>query len=114
MTLLRSDGDSVIATWKPQMMGFDVPQLSVGGKTILVVKPLAWYEWGWCLLTVLLLCGYGWPGAILAVVVFFFDLKLFRSALHPVVKYLCVSGLSLVWVGAYYLFAIALSAFLNR
>ena len=111
MTLSRSDGNSVIATWKPQMMGFDVPQLVVAGKTIRVVKPLAWYEWGWCLVTVLVLCGYGWLGAVLAVVVFFFDLKLFRTGLHPALKYLAVAGLSGFFVGAYYLFSIAFGAF---
>jgi hypothetical protein len=114
ITLQRSDGTSVIATWKPQMMGFDVPQLSVEGKTIIVVKPLAWYEWGWCLVTLSLLLGYGMVGAGLVVVAFFFDLKIFRSTLHPVLKYLAAAGLSGLLIGAYALLAIIYTAFINR
>ena len=114
MTLRRSDGSQAIATWKPQMLGFDVPQLVVDGKTITVVKPLTWYEWGWCLMTVLLLWGYGWVGAGLSIVALFYDFRIFRSRLQVGLKYLAIAGLSAGVVGVYILVSIATNALLSR
>ena len=44
MVLQRNDGRQVTATWKPQFLGLDVPQLSVDGQPIVLVKPLKWYQ----------------------------------------------------------------------
>ena len=112
MLLRRSDGSELIAAWKPQMLGFDVPQLAVDGKTIAVVRRLTWYEWGWCLLTAMLLLGYGPIGAGLAILVFFYDFKIFRSALQPALKYLAIAGLSGAVIGAYILLSITANSLL--
>jgi len=101
MLLRRDDGEEVVVTWKPVMLGFDVPQLSVGGKTISVVHPLTRFEWAWCLLTVMLLFWYGWIGMGLAIVVLFYDFKIFRSSLRGWVKYLVIIGLSAAVIGLY-------------
>ena len=101
LTLKRSDGTEVVATWKPQMLGFDVPQLSVDGKTISAVRPLNRYEWAWCLLNVLALFFYGIPGVVLAIIVLFYDFKIFHSKIRPGFKYLAVLGISAAAVGAY-------------
>ena len=114
MTLQRSDGSQAIATWKPQMLGFDVPQLAVDGKIIAVVKPLTWFEWGWCLLTVILLWGYGWVGAGLSIVVLFYDFKIFRSGLQAALKYLAIAGLSAGVGGVYILVSLAANGMLSR
>ena len=47
MVLQRNDCKQVTATWKPQALGFDVPQLVVDGKAITLAAPLKWYQWVW-------------------------------------------------------------------
>ena len=101
LALRRSDGTEVVATWKPQMLGFDVPQLSVEGKTISAVHPLTRSEWAWCLFSVLALFFYGVPGVVLAIIVLFYDFKIFHSQIRLGFKYLSVLGLSAAAVGVY-------------
>ena len=101
LALRRSDGTEVVATWKPQMLGFDVPQLSVEGKTFSAVPPLSRYEWAWCLFSVIALFFYAVPGVVLAIIVLFYDFKIFHSQMRPGFKYLAVIGLSAAAVGLY-------------
>lgn len=61
MVLRRNDGKEVIATWKSQVLGFDVPQLVVDGTAIPLVEPLRWYEWVWSGLPILLVLTGGEP-----------------------------------------------------
>ena len=92
MLLQRNDARQVTAFWKPQLMGFDVPQLMVDGKVISLVEPLKWYQWVWGSLPVFLVFIGGLLGALLGLVAFSINAKVFRSGLNDVLKYV-VSGL---------------------
>ena len=45
MLLQSNDGKQVVARWKRQFMGLDVPQLVVDEKVINLAEPLRWYQW---------------------------------------------------------------------
>jgi len=47
MILRRNDGVEVVANWKPQVLGLDVPQIVIDGRIYNLVEPLKWYEWVW-------------------------------------------------------------------
>ena len=65
MLLRCNDGTQVIARWKPQCMGFDVPQLVVRDKVIRLVEPLKWYQWLWSGLPIVLVFVGGAVGGAL-------------------------------------------------
>jgi len=111
MLLQRNDVRQVIATWKPQLLGFDVPQLVVEGKVVSLVKPLKWYQWAWGGLPVLLAFAGGALGAITGLVAFSINAKVFRSELHDVLKYI-VSGLYSITALIAYLFFATIVSFL--
>ena len=79
MLLQRNDGQQVIATWKSQAFGFDVPQLVVDGKPISLVAPLQWYQWVWGGWPILLLFLGGALGAVAGLIGLSFNVRIFRS-----------------------------------
>lgn len=92
MLLQRNDARQVIATWKPQLLGLDVPQLVVDGKVVNLVKPMKWYQWAWCGLTLLMVVTGGMLGAMVGLIAFSINAKVFRTELNDVMKYV-LSGL---------------------
>ncbi|MBN1304466.1 MAG: hypothetical protein JXA13_08525 [Anaerolineales bacterium] len=79
--LRRKNGKEISARWIWQFP--DIPKLMVGEETIDIVAPMKWYEWGWCVLPVMLIwAGYGWRGyilgTILAVIGIVLNLQIFR------------------------------------
>jgi len=90
MLLRRSDGREVVAAWRPQIFGLDVPQLWMDGTRVNVVEPLKWYVWVWSALPVLLVLIGGALGALVGFVAFATNTRIFRSSWSTLVKY-CVS-----------------------
>lgn len=103
MLLRRNDGREVIATWKSQLI--DVPQLVVDGQAIHVVEPLAWYVWLWSGLPFLLVFLGGAIGAIIGLIGFSVNAKIFRSAWPMSAKFTISAVVSGVAVAAYLVFA---------
>ncbi len=101
MLLCRTDGTQAIATWKVQLLGFDVPQLVVDGKPIALEEPLKWYEGVWSGWPALLLLVGGALGAIAGIIAFGVNIKIFRSSMGKVEKYLLTAVISAVAVMAY-------------
>jgi hypothetical protein len=105
MLLQRNDGRQVIARWKPQFVGLDVPQLIVDDKVINLLEPLRWYQWIWGGLPIALVFIGGALGAI-AVIGFTINTKVFRTEMNSVLKYVITGVVSVLAVVAYFIAAI--------
>jgi hypothetical protein len=113
MILQRNDGRQVTASWKPQFLGLDVPQLVVDGKTINLVEPLQWYQWllgGW---PVLLLFVGGALGAIIGMIAVAINLKVFRAEMNDALKYMLSVVVSILAVVVYFFAALLFALLIN-
>lgn len=108
MALTRNDGRVVPAMWKPQMLGFDTPQLVVEGKTIQLVEPLKWYEMVFAGLPIILVFIGGLLGAIVGVLAFAASTSIFRSGINKFSKY-ALTGL--ITIFAVVIFLVLATAF---
>jgi hypothetical protein len=109
MLLQRSDGTQVVAHWKPQFLGLDVPQLVVDGRTIDIVAPLKWYQWIWGCWPVLLIATGGALGAIAGVIAAAINVNLFKTKMNPALKYLLTAVVSILAVVVYLVAAVIFS-----
>jgi hypothetical protein len=114
MILQRNDGKQVIATWKQQILGLDIPQLIVDGKTTNLVEPLKWYQLVWGGLPALLVFMGGALGAIAGIIGFSINTKIFRTDMHDVLKYLVSGAVSVLSVIAYFIAALIFSMLIGR
>lgn len=105
MLVRRNDGKEVIAVWKPQVLGLDVPQLVVDGKVVNVAEPLKWYIWVWSALPILLVFTGGAIGALAGIIGFSVNTSLFRSSLPGLAKFALSAVVSVVTVIAYFVLA---------
>ncbi len=102
--LQRNDGRDVLAAWKPQRLGLDVPQLVVAGKVINVVRPLRIYELVWSgLPMILILMPDFLTGMVAGLFGLWANIQIFRTGLHPISKYIVALGISALALGAYIL-----------
>jgi hypothetical protein len=113
MVLQRNDGRQVVATWKPQILGLDVPQLLVDGKAVNLIEPLKWYQWIWGGWPVVLLFVGGALGAIAGLVGFSINAKIFRTEMSEVLKYVVTGAVSVLAVLAYFVVALVISILMN-
>lgn len=103
---LRTDaGKEVVATWKPQGMGLDVPQLMVDGTLVKVVEPLPWYAWAWSVLPLFMLFVGGAIGGVLGAIAAVFNVRVFRSSMPTVARFLITAVISGVAVILYVILA---------
>ncbi|HWQ15294.1 MAG TPA: hypothetical protein VNL77_21015 [Roseiflexaceae bacterium] len=114
MVLHRDDGAEVIARWKPQFLGLDVPALEVGNRTVHIVPPLKWYEWVWSALPVVLVVAGGFLGAVAGLIGLAINAKVFRSGLSAPLKYVASGAVSLAVVVVYVVFASLLLGAVGR
>jgi hypothetical protein len=114
MLLSRNDDRQVVATWTPQMMGLDVPQLVVDGKTISLATPLKWYQWVWSALPILLIFLGGLLGGITGVMTFTINTGIFRSRSNEIMKYVVTGVISIVAVIVYLIVGSYLYASVNQ
>lgn len=113
MLLQRNDGKQVIATWKTQSLGFDVPQLVVDGKVITLAAPLKWYQWVWGGWPILIAVAGGALGAVTGLIGLSINVRIFRSDLSEVMKYVVTGIVSVLAVVVYFAAAVLLSLLLN-
>ena len=114
MVLQRYDGKQVTASWKPQFLGLDVPQLMVDGKEINLVEPLKWYQWVWGGWPVLLFFAGGALGALAGMIAVAINAKVFRAEMSEVLKYVVSGIVSVLVVVAYFIAAMIFSLLINR
>jgi len=105
MILRRNDGKEIIASWKPRILGLDMPQLFVDGKIINVVAPLEWYELAWCGISILLVFFGGLIGGAIGGLSFSVNTRIFRSSMSTVEKYFATAGVSIMAVIIYFIVA---------
>lgn len=100
--LQSNDGRQVIATWKQQALGIDIPQLVIDGKAINLVEPLKWYQWAWGGGVGLLVFTGGALGAVLGLVAFVVNAKIFRMDVPGVLKYVLTGAVSVLAIIIYF------------
>jgi hypothetical protein len=101
MILRKNDGKQVVAAWKPQFMGLDVPQLVVDGKVVSVAEPLKWYVWAWSAIPVGLLFIGGARGGLVGVIAFSINSNIFRSSPPRMATFALSGVVSIVAIVAY-------------
>ncbi len=114
MLLHRNDGREIIASWKPQFMGLDVPRLVVDGTIVNVAEPLKWYVWAWCALPAILIVSGGAVGALSGAVGSILNLLIIRSPLPGLAKFLLTGLVSLFSFIAFVVLASLLLAAIGR
>ena len=114
LILQRNDGKQVVASWKPQVLGLDVPQLIVDGKITNLVEPLKWYQLVWGGLPALLVFMGGALGAIAGMIGFSINTKIFRTEMNDILKYLASGVISVLSVIAYFIAALIFSMLIGR
>jgi hypothetical protein len=114
MILQQNDGKEVIATWKAQFLGIDVPQLVVDHKAITLVPPLKWYQWVWGGWPILLVTIGGALGAILGLIGFSINSRIFRAEISEGLKFVVTAVISFLCVAAYFVAALGIALLLNR
>lgn len=103
MLLKRNDGKEVRAIFKHNLLVSDVPQLEVDGKLIELAKPFAWYQWIFVGSPAIILFLGGALGATMAMIGIFLNLKIFRSELNNVLKYVLSAVITISFIFGYLL-----------
>lgn len=107
VALRRNDGTPAVARIRPRALGLDpVPDVDVDGRTVHLSPPLAWYEWAWAALPVLLLFVGGAIGGVAGVLAAHFNLRLFRSERGAAEKYSLTGLVNLAALVAYVVLAV--------
>ena len=114
MRFQRNDGKQVTATWKPQFLGLDIPQLTIDGKTIRLVDPLKWYQWIWGGWPVILIFAGGLLGGAAGLIGLLLNAKVFRTDLSGGLKYIVTGAISTLAVIAYFAAAVILSLIIGE
>jgi hypothetical protein len=113
MILRRTASTEVIATWKSQSFGLDVPRLVVAGEEIKVVDPLKWYELVWSGWPVVLIFGGGILGGLIGPIAFVINLRILRSARSTPIKFGLTAVVSVLTVVVYLSLVVLLPARLD-
>lgn len=102
-TVLGEDASPVTVSLLSR--GLDmIPDVKVDGRTVVLVKPLHWFDYIWCLLPVALFL-VALPGAlsgILGAFVTYFNLRLFRTIRSPLAHYAVVALVSIATLALYF------------
>jgi hypothetical protein len=106
LLLRRNDGIEIIASLKPKILGLDVPQLLIDGKTYNLVEPLLWYELMWSGLPIFLVFTGGALGGALGALAFSVNARVFRAPLNPIVKFATTTGVSFLAVMVFLIIAL--------
>lgn len=114
LLLKRNDGKEVIATLKQKMLGLDVPQIEIDGKLIELVKPLSWQQWLFAGSPVVVLFLGGALGAAIAMAGIYLNIKIFRSELSDVLKYVLSIVVTALLIVGYLIFSVILVLLLNN
>lgn len=82
-----------------------VPQVLWAGRTIQLVEPLAWYQWLWTGIPLVLALLGGAIGGALGGVAMVFNIRILRSDRSGILRYALTALLSVGALGAYVFFA---------
>ena len=103
----RDDGRTVTITLKPSLV-YDLPGVEIDGTRFEVVPRLRWFEYLLASFPLVLIL-IGILGIVLAAILIVACIRLLRSSLEPLPKYLAAGFLSLGVPALYYLVSFLLS-----
>jgi hypothetical protein len=98
-----ADGRDSLITLKTSLD--PVPQVLFANRTIRLVDPLAWYQWIWTGLPLVLVFVGGAIGGALGAVAMTFNIRILRSGQSGPIRYALTALLSIGALGAYVFFA---------
>ncbi|MCG2787361.1 MAG: hypothetical protein L6461_19910 [Anaerolineae bacterium] len=104
--LKRNDGVDVIAKVKPSFF-YDAPSLQIEGKTIHILEPLAWYQYLLSSVPVIWAIG-GLVAALIGIGLIVANIRIFRSKMNQLPKYLLVLFISFVLPVLYMMFLVSI------
>jgi hypothetical protein len=84
---LRSNAGSAMAVKLKARLLDPIPNLEVGGQTIQLVPPLAWYQYMWMSLPIVMVFGGGAIGGMCGALAAGMNSRVFRSDLSEGMKY---------------------------
>jgi hypothetical protein len=111
-TLRRNDGTEVKARVVNNFID-PIPQLVVGGQNYAPIPPLPWYQLVWAGAPILLVFIGGAPGALFGALAAYFNTRIFRSKMQPVMKYMLTAVISCAATLIYLVLAILLAMAIN-
>jgi hypothetical protein len=111
-TLRRNDGTETQAVLRSNIVD-PIPQLVIDGKTYSAAKPLAWYELVWSGLPILLVFIGGALGAFCGLVAAYSNSRIFRTGMHPALKYLAAGAVSVAAFVVWFILAALISSALQ-
>jgi hypothetical protein len=102
-TVRGTDGRDSLITLKTSLD--PVPQVLFANRTIRLVEPLAWYQWIWTAIPLVLVFMGGALGGALGGAAMVFNIRILRSGQSPLLRYALTAVLSVGALGAYLFFA---------
>ena len=111
-TLRRNDGTDVAARLVSNFID-PAPQLVVDGQTYAPIPPLPWNQLVWAGAPILLLFIGGFVGALFGALAAYFNTRIFRSNMKPVLKYVVTAVISGAAIILYLILAVMLSLAIN-
>jgi hypothetical protein len=81
-----------------------IPDVRVADRTVVLMKPLHWFDYAWCLLPVLmfLVAIPGVLSGILGAFVTYYNLRLFRTVRSPFAHYVMAAMVSIITLALYF------------
>lgn len=111
---LRSNAGSTMAVKFKSRFLDPIPNLEVGGQTIQLAPALAWYQYVWMGLPLLLVFGGGAIGGFFGGVATVTSSRIFRSDLNDGMKYVVTGLISLAGFLTYLVVATAIMAAIGK
>jgi hypothetical protein len=94
-TVRSSAGQEVPIRLKSNFLD-PIPKVVIGDETVLLARPLAWYEYAWVGLPVLLVFAGGALGALVGVAATYTSARIFRSDRGAFAKYALTGVISIL------------------
>lgn len=112
-SLRNTRGEEVVLRLKSNH--FDpIPRMIVGDQTIILARPLKWYEYMWIGLPIVLVLEGGGLGALVGLMATYGSARVFRSDRGTVSKYVLTAVISIAAVIAFVILAIVAQLFIGQ
>src|SRR5215472_8325582 len=108
-----NSGQEVLIQLKMNLLD-PVPKVIFGDETIVLARPLAWYEWLWISLPFLLVVTGGALGGVVGVTAIYSSARIFRSNRGAFAKYALTGLVSIVAVVAFTILVLLLQQILGQ
>ena len=90
-----------------------IPKVQIGDDTIVLARPLAWYEYVWMGVPILLVFAGGGLGAMFGLFGVYSSARIFRSTRGTAAKYLLSALISVAVAAAFFVAAVIVQALIG-